>query len=294
METTEQEAVEVVEAGALPVTRLTTEFVTVGPDLAREWLTRMAPNRKVSRPNLDHIMAAMIEGMWHDDGTPIRFDELGNLIDGQHRLLAVINTGVEQTFLVLRGVKRSAMTTLDTGKTRSKADVLLIHDPTVNDINSVAAATNIILRWVKGERNNNLRNAEVTNDEFIRFYDQEKDGLIEASLHGRKIARATAAASGQAFALCYWLFQEIDAEDAEFFWDRLQDGAALDVGNPIYALREMFAREARAAGTRERMRADIAAALTIKAWNAFREGREIKLLAFKVGGAHPETFPEPV
>lgn len=276
------------------VLAITTRLVTVTPDMARQWLDNMAPNRKVSRVNLENLMKAMEEKRWHQDASPIKFNRNGQLIDGQHRLWALINTGQTHTFIVAWGVLEEAMTTLDTGKMRSRGDVLAIHDPALTDINSVAATTTIILRWKKGERNNNLRNSYVSNDEVIAFYDQERDDIIAASRHGRRLANATRAASGQAYSLCWYLFSNIDPEDAEFFWDRIVDGAALEPGSPIYALRELLAREARSAGTRERMRADIAAALMIKAWNAYRRGEEVKLLHFKVGGAHPDRYPEPI
>jgi len=48
------------------------------------------------------------------------------------------------------------------------------------------------------------------------------------------------------------------------------------------------------ASTRDRMRADVIIALVLKAWNAYRSGETIQLLRFKVGGAHPEKFPEPI
>ncbi len=276
------------------VLAITTRLVEVTPDMAREWLENMAPNRKVSRVNLENLMKAMLEGRWHQDASPIKFNRTGNLIDGQHRLWALINTGQTHTFIVAWGVANESMTTLDTGKVRSRGDILSIHDPALTDINSVSAATTMILRWKKGVRNNNLRNEYVSNDEVIIFYDQERDDLIEASRHGRRLANATKAASGQAYALCWYLFSHIEPEDAEFFWDRLVDGAGLEIGSPIYALRELLRREATSASTREKMRADIAAALIIKAWNAYRKGEEVKLLHFKVGGAHPDRYPEPV
>lgn len=270
------------------------EVLEVDPDMARAWMESMAPNRKVSRVNLENLMKAMEQGRWHTDGSPIKFDREGHLIDGQHRLLAVINTGKSQTFMVVFGVERASMTTLDTGKTRSRGDVLAIHDPNLVDVNSVAAAATIMFRWDSGIRGNNLRNAYVSNDEVVTYYDKNKDEIVEGTRQGRRLMRHIGAGSGQSFALCYYLFTNIDAEDAEFFWDRLVDGQGLEIGNPIYALRELLAREARNPETRERMRADVSVALTIKAWNAYRRGEEIKLLHFKVGGAHPEKYPEPI
>ena len=270
------------------------EEVEVTEEKAREWLEDMAPNRSVSRNNLENLVRAMEAGRWHNDGSPIKFDTQRRLVDGQHRLLAVVHTGIPQTFLVVWGVDPTAMTTLDTGKTRNRADVLKIHDPTLVDVNNVAAATTIMLRWMKGARNNNLRNEYVANDEAVLFYDEHKDDIFDANKHGRKMMHAVGAGSNQAFSLCWWLLSQIDAEDAEFFWDRIIDGQGLELGNPIYALREMLRREAMAASTRDRMRTEVFVALTIKAWNAYRKGEEIKLLHFKVGGAHPEKFPEPV
>lgn len=273
---------------------LRAERIEVTPEVAQEWLQTIAANRRLSKVNLENLTKAMEEDRWHDDGSTIKFDKNGRLIDGQHRLRALIDTGKSMTFLVVFGVKPEAMTTLDTGKSRSRGDVLAIHDPTLADVNSIAAAATIMLRWEQGVRGNNLRNSYLSNDEVVQFYDRNKDTIITASRNGRRLANHTKAASAQAFALAYWLLTGVDSEDGEFFWDRVVDGAGLEPGNPIYALRELLQREARQAKTRERLRADIAVALMIKAWNAYRSGDTIKLLHFKVGGAHPDNFPEPI
>jgi hypothetical protein len=270
------------------------EVVEVTPDIAREWMESMGPNRRLSPSNLANLVRSMEEGRWHTDGSPIKFDRSGRLVDGQHRLAGIIQTGIPQSFVVVWGVAPEALTTLDTGKSRNRADVLMIHDPNVVDVNNTAAATTIMLRWARGFRNNNLRNEAVSNDEAVAFYDEHREEIAEATKHGKKVQYAMGAGSNQAFALCWWLFATVDAEDAEFFWDRLIDGQGLELGNPIYALRELLRREANLPSTRDKMRADVVIALTIKAWNAYRQGETIQLLRFKPGGAHPEKFPEPI
>lgn len=272
---------------------LRTEMVEVTPDVAREWLESMAANRNLSRANMESLAEAMDDGRWHDDGSPIRFNRSGQLIDGQHRLSAIILTGTPRTFLVVWGVPDKAMTTLDTGKSRSRGDVLKIHDPQLVNVTNVAATVGMMIRWTKGYRNHYLRTVPVNNDEVVEFYEAYRDDVMDATRHGGRLSKATAAGSPMAFALCFWLFQMLNAEDAEFFWDRLVDGSGLEIGSPVYALRELLAREART-NTRERLRSDVITALIIKAWNAYRRGEEIRLLAFKTGGAHPEKFPEPV
>lgn len=271
---------------------LTHEEVVVTPEIAEEWLSTMGVNRRLTESNLDSIALAMREGRWHDDGTPIRFNTEDQMIDGQHRLSAVAITGLTQTFFVVRGVENSAMTTLDTGKSRTRGDVLSIHDPELRDVVAVAGAATIALRYEKGARGNTLRNMVVSNDEFVKFYDRNKDLIIRANKTGSRASRALRGATQQAMSLCAYLFDKIEPDDAAFFWDRVVDGVGLEKGSPILALRRFFERESRSA--RDNVRADIAAALTIKAWNAYREGRDVEILVFKVGGAKPERYPTPV
>lgn len=268
------------------------ETVVVTPEVAEEWLETMGVNRKLSESNLDAITQAMREDRWHDDGTPIRFNTRGEMIDGQHRCMAISVTGKKQILLVVRGVEPKAMTTLDTGKSRSRADVLSIYDPSLVSLTTLAGVVTIIIRWNRGIRSNAMRNAYVSNDEFIEYFAANRDALIEAATVGRRESAHHRGVTSQAVGLCAWLFARIDKEDAEYFWLRLRDGAGLEKGDPILALRNFFIREA--ANSRQNLRADIAAALIIKAWNAYREGRSMELLRFKVGGAKPERYPDPV
>lgn len=91
--------------------------------------------------------------------------------------------------------------------------------------------------------------------------------------------------------LAWWLFFRIDADDACFFVDRLCDGADLTDGSPILALRKALINNAAA---RAKQPDFVVIALVIKAWNAYRQGRTMQVLAWKSGGAAPEAFPEPV
>jgi hypothetical protein len=273
---------------------LTHEVVEVTPQVAEEWLATMAVNRNVSESNLDAYMKDMRDGRWHMDGAPIRFNTKNELIDGQHRLLSVMKTGITQKFLVVRGVQQTAMSTMDTGKARSKADILAIFDPTLPNVNALAAVAVAHKRWKEGHRGATLRNAPVSNDALIEHVIEWQGLLIEASRMGKRLTHHFPAFTSQGFALADALFQEFEPEDRAFFWERLMDGAGLDPGNPILALREYLIREGRSRGVKPRVRIEVAVALIIKAWNAYRDGRDIRLLAYKVGGANPERFPEPV
>jgi hypothetical protein len=84
----------------------------------------------------------MASGEWHLTHQGIAFDELGNLVDGQHRLLAVIESGVPTRFWVFNGVSREAMIAIDMGKTRSAVDAFAFLG---DDVNSRSVAISRIL-----------------------------------------------------------------------------------------------------------------------------------------------------
>lgn len=102
------------------------ELIT--PDIARTYLgLNFATNRNVVKAILRRYVDDMKAGLWRFEASdPIRFDINGQLIDGQHRLHAVIKSGVPNYFLVVRGVPTDVVHTLDTGKSRSPGDALKI------------------------------------------------------------------------------------------------------------------------------------------------------------------------
>lgn len=276
------------------MTELSVEIETITPQLAEAFLETMGVNRPLSSSNLAKITADMRAGRWHADGGPIRFDRAGRLVDGQHRLWALIETGKTFDFVVVRDVDSAAMATMDTGKARSASDIIGIHDPSAKQLTALAAVTSIAWRWTQGVRGIRLRSSPIANDDLLRFYDEHKESLAAATRAGRRISWAVRGAPAQGFSLCVWLFDRIDAGDAEYFGNRLIDGVGLSDGDPIYALRELMLREAAGRRVGSSMRADLCVALVIKAWNAYRAGASIRVLSFKAGGAAPERFPEPV
>ncbi len=68
----------------------------------------------------------MRSGRWPFTGDPIRFTTDGELIDGQHRLHAVIEADLTIPFLCVFGLEPRAKHALDTGRKRSAGDVLAL------------------------------------------------------------------------------------------------------------------------------------------------------------------------
>lgn len=92
--------------------------VSVSPALAKEWLaTNIAHNRGVVQNKVDKWAKAMTNGQW-GLADPILFDNQGKLFDGQHRLLAVIQSGLTIDFVVVYGYDPAAAQLVDLGMTR--------------------------------------------------------------------------------------------------------------------------------------------------------------------------------
>lgn len=99
----------------------------VPPDTAAEWLKLVAPGqRPLKDGHVRRLADDMSAGRFTSNGDPIRFDENGHLIDGQHRLAAAVKAQFTlQNMVVVRGLPAESISTIDIGSApRSTADVL--------------------------------------------------------------------------------------------------------------------------------------------------------------------------
>jgi hypothetical protein len=100
---------------------LTAEFVS--PAIAKRWLELNTVNRRVRRAFVSMYARAQKEGRWYPKPLAICFDEQGKLGNGQHTLLAIIESGITQELLIARNVPTASIAVLDTGLRRSVNDI---------------------------------------------------------------------------------------------------------------------------------------------------------------------------
>lgn len=95
-------------------------IVDISPDVAAALLERNENNfRKIDGQRVNRYSRAMKLGFWEENGEPIQIYDDGTLANGQHRLHAVIDSGVTlKNVVVVEGIKRS-VTTFDDGKNRT-------------------------------------------------------------------------------------------------------------------------------------------------------------------------------
>jgi len=99
-----------------------TETFTVTPELA-EFLLEMnwEGNRSVTQNTVDRYANEMRHGNWMMTGEPIIISKEGKVIDGQHRLWAVIESSCPIEIAITFGIEPNAYRNINCGRTRTLA-----------------------------------------------------------------------------------------------------------------------------------------------------------------------------
>jgi len=271
-----------------PITSMTPEpsvrVETITPDMAREYLAANTHNRPVRHRVVAAYARDIAASKWEWNGESIKFDRNGVLSDGQHRLLAIVEADTPLKMLVIRGLDPLAQETMDGGAKRTFSDVLKLRGE--ESYTQLAAGVRLIASWESGDiRKSNI---QFTNTELVETL--ERHGWIRNGLTTAKRLQSHAGLPSSIGVLLYWLFTQVDTEDAEFFFARIASSEGHAAGDPAFELRKALLAndDAKSSASRTYL-----TAISVKAWNKYRAGETVGLLRFRMGGARPEPFPEP-
>lgn len=258
----------------------------ITPDLAAEMLANNTLNRSLRRQVVAAYARDMTEGRWRFTGSPILFAEDGELLDGQHRLHAIVASGVALDLVVMRGMPVAVRDVVDTGAVRTAGDVVKFHGEANGP--ALSAAARLILT------EGNTITMKVTNAELIQLIEDDphlrwvmNEGI--KSIYGPLRELITPGVLGYV----YWRLHRTDPFAAGEFFHRLATGEDLAAGSPILALRRQLGLIAGRAATRGRVYRQQVIVAVITAWNAWRKGetRQTIRVAPRNGRL---TIPEPV
>jgi hypothetical protein len=99
-------------------------LVIVTPEMAKQWLLKNNFNRPLKPKLVDNYVRQIEAGNWRRTHQGIAFDEEGVVLDGQHRLHAIIRTGQSLPMLIFLNENQSAHESIDGGKPRTLLDVV--------------------------------------------------------------------------------------------------------------------------------------------------------------------------
>lgn len=171
---------------------MNSEWLFITPLKAQMLLENMIPNRKVSPAHLDRIKDDMKKGQFHTTHQGVAILENGKTADGQHRLRAIVETGLGQWILVTYGLSQDAMMAVDRGRMRTLADHL--HLVQKGHAIDVASAARVVAKARYAWEESKTRSQ--ANDKYFSHYDLApivehfiEDGYAEAMVNN---ARTTA------------------------------------------------------------------------------------------------------
>lgn len=198
----------------------------VTPEMAEKWLSLNTHNRHIRRRQVDVYVADMRNGRWKFTGDGIKFACNGVLLDGQHRLLAIVEADVSVEMTVTYNLENDAQFVMDNGVKRSTGDALGLEG--VPNASVIAAITRaLFMIWNKRDPSK-LEQREL----YLEYQD-----LIDGAIHFINMAVKENLRSGSMFGVAWVLFALIDEEAAIRFMTELITGIQLAEDNPIRLLR---------------------------------------------------------
>ena len=185
------------------------ERMWITPEKAKEMLGNLYEHQ---RPYLDRTAQRyaddMINGRWQDENpATIVISDTGKLIDGQHRLHAVIISGMTVPMYVAKGVPESVYKSIDSGTIRTVAH-------RISDIpqrNSVAAVAKRIASLRKGSGlTTAIRGTEnITQQTVLEVIDEDPEYIIGLVRAASRVRDALGCGPIAVYATVLHMFQTI-------------------------------------------------------------------------------------
>jgi hypothetical protein len=259
------------------------ELVTITPLLAQKLLEHNTMNRPISDAHVQRIAAQIMAGKWQFNGDTIKIADTKAVVDGQHRLWAIITADKPVMTGIVYGVPESAFCTVDTlRKNRSGADVLSRLGVGVSR-STAAAALTWLLRYQRGvlleyrAPENRIENRDV--EEAWAAH----PGIAKAVERCGPLRRL---ANVSIMSFLFYVVSNRDPYLAERMVSTLENPGKAGVDDPFMRLRFYL--------TQDRIKTldpVVTIAVTIKALNAAKAKKELKILRYLKHGATPEKFP---
>lgn len=241
--------------------------VDITPQMAKDFLAKNIDRNRHLRPTKVNTYADdMKNDRWIDIGDAIRFDTNGN----QHRLHAIIKSGVTLCIKVIYNVPIKGIAVVDTGLTRTFADTLSFEGtPQALRIGPLVRWT---LMWEKGYPINASFEFQPSKSLLIERFHETPEEFITAHKRNddlRRMRLINTTAGGVA----YYKFATLDQTDADNFFDNLVSGANLPERSPILVLRNKLLRR-----KEDRITPPESLALFVRAWNNYRRDNPVLVL----------------
>lgn len=254
------------------------EIKKIGKKEALDILKNNKNNRRVTRANVDFIKDEMQNGRFLVNGATIVISEDGELLDGQHRLIAISETDLEFDLIFVLNANKNVFSTIDTGRNRKAGDVLSVAG--VKNYNNIASATKKIMSEFDTNRKlSDSGSIKSSNSEVLDYYKKHKDEIQEAVefshlLYNRHIKIITVSNA----AAMIVLFSREDSRKSKSFIREVFTGEKEGYSNAALTLRQRLINYRI---DNVRLTTKLLRALFIISFRAYREDRDISKILVK-------------
>jgi hypothetical protein len=259
------------------------ESVTLTPIMATKLLEHNRLNRPIRERHVQRISSQIAGGKWKFNGDTIKVSRDGDVLDGQHRLWAVIEAKVPIDTLLVRDIERDAFSTIDTIRSiRTGGDILAL-----NGVTRYRTAISSALQWMCRYENGmaewkDPRN-KVENSDIEAAWSKHPgmQSAVEEAMKLRGLANAAL------MGFLYYLMSSQNTVIADRMMETLRSPEGVGITDPFFRLRAYFT-----ALHHVRKDPTTTIALAFKAANAVREGKKLQSLTWRNQGRGATQFPK--
>lgn len=259
-----------------------TKEVNVTPTMARGWMEKNTKNRPSNAKHTSWLASQMTAGKWKLNPQPIIFNGDGTLLDGQHRLMAVIESGKTVKMNIVTGAASDVFDVLDTNRTRTAGDVLAIQG--YANAKVLAGAIQFLLNFNSGNHTYGGRSRISTSNAIIADYVQKRPELCEWAAEGLEFHKNFRLLGQKAAVGMYCILKNKHPRLVKEFYEKVFFGENLERDEPANLFRVKMINDQL---SYKKLKSTTKLAIFIKAWNAFKEGTKVTHLRY----LDTENFP---
>ena len=258
---------------------------------AKKLLKNQKRNRPLRSSWVNEIAEMMDNGLWAiNTGDTIKLTSKNELLDGQHRLEAMLVHGKPKRFLVVSGVPPEAQEMMDLNHCRTAADDLAMHG-----FQSCSILASVAKHLMYHEEDL-IRTTGRVGKNLVRYQPREvrkyvmsRPDIVPAVKlsRGASVTSSAIITSAQ-FATLYCIFGRLSETQRDEFLDKLVNGYGLDIAHPILTLRKLLLKEKTTKNLHFKW--SLRYGYFFKTWNLFRMGTRKRVLSIRPS----DEWPNPI
>lgn len=251
--------------------------------------TKMLKNNQINRPLkgwlVDYLAKAITSGDFVYNGESVIVSKDGYLLDGQHRLSAIVKTGIPCQIELIEGVNKKVMPTIDTGSGRSAADVFAMNG--FKNCNVLAGVVKLIYYFNKKQlaitRSGSSKMHNTEAFEFLMNNLDIPEYIIKTNFPGL---------SGTEISFMNYVATNCDPDLGAEFIDKLNNGLGLSDGDPVLQCRNVLLKN-KIESRHEKLSTIAKYMFLFKALNLTLASKTVKKMIVRPGSgiAYPSTYP---